>query len=150
MAGIINPNRDYFDGNTSVSGTAGVLSGPLSSRPGSGAIVGQGYWATDQGAWNHGFSGTQTGSAILPMEWVKISSLGTTNWATLGDVNGTAAAGDCFLTITTGAGTGSVVPAQGQLSVWNGGAWVLRYTPYTYPFYSSGPIDPSNLSISSP
>jgi hypothetical protein len=28
---------------------------------------------------------------------------------------------------------------QGELYVWNGSAWVLKYTPYQYPFYSAGP-----------
>jgi len=106
MAGIINPNRDYFDGATSVNGIPGVLSGPLSSRPSSGVVVGQGYWATDQGG----------------------------NWNTMNNTPG-----------DPGYGFG-----QGALYVWNGSAWVLKYTPYTYPFYSSGPIAPSNLSISSP
>jgi hypothetical protein len=28
---------------------------------------------------------------------------------------------------------------QGEFYVWNGSAWVLKYTPYQYPFYGSGP-----------
>jgi hypothetical protein len=38
---------------------------------------------------------------------------------------------------------------QGELFVWNGSAWVIKYVPYTYP-YAGVPVTPSNLSISSP
>lgn len=45
----------------------------------------------------------------------------------------------------SGDGLGS-----GALYVWNGSAWVLKYTPYTYPHPLRLPIAPSSLGISSP
>jgi hypothetical protein len=39
---------------------------------------------------------------------------------------------------------------SGELYAWSGTAWVLKYTPYTYPDPMEAPIAPSNLSISSP
>jgi len=39
---------------------------------------------------------------------------------------------------------------QGELYVWNGTKWVLKYVPYFYPNPQRGPIPPSNLTISSP
>lgn len=62
----IQQNRDYYlwcnpsstDGCTSFNGTAGVGSGPLASRP-TTCTQGVAYWATDQGSWNQGGSGSQ-------------------------------------------------------------------------------------------
>jgi len=39
---------------------------------------------------------------------------------------------------------------NGELYVWNGTAWVLKYVPYTYPNPLRGPIAPTNLIISTP
>ena len=54
----IQANRDYYANNTSFNGTSGVGSGTLANRP-STCTRGVGYWATDQGNWNHGASGGQ-------------------------------------------------------------------------------------------
>lgn len=37
---------------------------------------------------------------------------------------------------------------DGQLYVWNGSAWVLKYTPYTYPHPLRRPRAPTNLRLS--
>jgi len=36
---------------------------------------------------------------------------------------------------------------SGQLYTWNGSAWVLKYTPYTYPHPLRKPVGPSNLRL---
>jgi hypothetical protein len=42
------------------------------------------------------------------------------------------------------------VGTSGQLYVWNGSSWVLKYTPYTYPHPSRRPSAPSGLKVVSP
>jgi hypothetical protein len=104
MAGIINPNRDYYDSAKSVSGVPGVSVGTyaamLASSP---SQAGLGWWATDKGnGWN-------------------------TKNSTVGDP-------------AYGFGNGA-------LYVWNGNAWALKYTPYTYPFYAaSAPTTTLNVT----
>jgi hypothetical protein len=49
-------DRDYFV----QGGTIGVSSGPLADMP-TTCIEGQGYWATDQGDWNHATTGPWAG-----------------------------------------------------------------------------------------
>lgn len=82
MAGLVNPDRDYFDKATSFNGTSGVGRGTkaqmLAITP---TLTGVGFWVTDEASW------------------------------------------DTTLPINT----------SGQLYRWNGSAWVLYYTPYTYP-----------------
>lgn len=41
-------------------------------------------------------------------------------------------------------------PTSGELYVWNGTSWVLRYTPYAYPNPQRAPIAPTNLTIATP
>ncbi|HVU33785.1 MAG TPA: hypothetical protein VHE61_10145 [Opitutaceae bacterium] len=39
---------------------------------------------------------------------------------------------------------------SGELYVWNGSSWMLKYVPYTYPHPQRAPIAPTNLRISTP
>ncbi len=54
----LQQNRDYYDWTSSFSGTSGVGTGTLASRPAT-CTTGVGYWATDQGSWNQSGSGGQ-------------------------------------------------------------------------------------------
>lgn len=62
LSGTVNANRDYYDYNGSFTGTSGVGSGTLASRPGT-CTAGVAYWATDQGSWNQ--SGNGSGNGVL-------------------------------------------------------------------------------------
>jgi hypothetical protein len=64
-------NISYWNYAASFNGTVGVGSGPLSAMP-STCTTGVGYWATDQGSWNHSGSG---GQGVL------YKCLSTNNWA---------------------------------------------------------------------
>ena len=84
MAGIINPDRDYYDTAASFDGSRGVGRGTKAAMLAldmTGKTRPVGFWVTDEGSWN-----------------------------TKLDAN-----------------------TSGQLYVWNGSSWVLKYTPYTYP-----------------
>lgn len=48
---IVKKNRDYYEYNSSFSGTTGVGIGTMATRPAT-CTTGVGYWATDQGSWN--------------------------------------------------------------------------------------------------
>jgi hypothetical protein len=96
LAGVVNPDRDYFQQGSTFDGSSGVGRGTKAQML---AIIptkpGVGYWVTDEGSWN----------------------------------------------ITLPANT------SGQLYTWNGSAWVLKYTPYTYPHPLRKPVGPSNLRL---
>ncbi len=82
MAGVIDPNRDYFDYAPAFNGTGGVGIGTAAQMNAiTPTLTKVGFWVTDEGEWNS---------------------------------------------------TNGAIP-DGRLYVWNGSAWVLKYTPYTYP-----------------
>ena len=82
MVGLVNPDRDYFETDTSFDGTSGVGRGTRAQMDAiTPTLTGVGFWVTDEGSW------------------------------------------DTTLSANT----------SGRLYRWNGSAWVLYYTPYTYP-----------------
>jgi hypothetical protein len=54
----LTPNVDFYTYNPVFTGTTGVGSGLLATRPAT-CTTGVAYWATDQGNWNHSSSGGQ-------------------------------------------------------------------------------------------
>ncbi len=59
-------------------------------------------------------------------------------------------AGYGFWVTDQGNWKSGAVGTSGQLYVWNGSGWVLKYTPYTYPHPARRPTAPSGLKVVSP
>jgi len=129
---IIKADRDFFIQGASFDGSSGVGRG---TKVQMNAIVpskiGVGFWVTDEGSWNQSFSGEQAATAIAAGDLCEIVTVGSTDFTAMGA--GSNAVGVIFMATAAGSGTGTVKPAQGQFYVWNGVAWTLKYTPYTYP-----------------
>ncbi len=147
---IIQSNRDIyadagFDANTGV--TVGTVIG---SAPSPVGIANQGYWAANEGTWNQSFSGTIAATSIAADYYCEIVSVGSspTDFTIIGSPSN--AVGTYFVATGPGTGNGTVKPVQGRLYVSNGAAWVLNYTPYTYPYTSAGPppVAPTLISAS--
>jgi len=90
--------------------------------------------------------------------FMDLTVTGTFNGST-GIGTGTTAQMSAITTAKTGVGfwvtdqgtwNNKAGGTNGQLYVWSGSGWVLKYTPYTYPNPLRAPVPPSNLTISSP
>lgn len=89
MVGLVDPDRDYFDADTSFDGTSGTGRGTRAQMDAiTPTLTGVGFWVTDEGNWD----------------------------------------------------TTSPVDTSGRLYRWNGSAWSLYYTPYTYPHPLRGDV----------
>jgi hypothetical protein len=59
IAGVIDPNRDYFEEVSNFTGSAGVGKGTKAQMTSlSPSKAGVGYWVTDEGSWKSGASGS--------------------------------------------------------------------------------------------
>lgn len=129
---IIAADRDYFIEVSGFNGSTGMGVGTAAQMNAiTPSLAGVGFWVTDEGSWNQSFSGTVGASSISADDYCEIVSVGTTDFTLIGaEAN---SVGETFLATGAGSGTGTVKPAQGRLYTWNGSAWTLKYTPYTYP-----------------
>lgn len=127
-------DRDFFIHITPAefNGSSGIGSGTAAQMAAiTPTLTNVGFWVTDQGSWNGSFTGTVAASALAFGDYAEIVSAGTTDWTLIGAPTNTV--GTAFLVTAAGTGTGTAKPAQGQLYAWNGSAWALKYTPYSYP-----------------
>lgn len=142
---VLKFDRDLFVEVASFNGTTGVGVGPGSAMAtiaanGLTKKIGAGYWATDEGNWNQSFFGTVSVSTIEAGDYCEIVTPGDTNFTLMGARN--SLAGTWFVATGPGSGSGMVKPRQGNLYIWNGTAFELKFTPYTYPHPLRGGSEP--------
>ncbi len=137
---IIQQNRDFYADSGFDNGAAGVTVGTANAMS-LLTPVGknkQGFWVTDEGNWNLGFSGTINGSAIAALYFCEIVVPGSPSFTSIGAKDNLAGTQFVASGPLTSYISGTVKPAQGRLYVSNNVSWVLSYTPYVYPHPSQG------------